>query len=105
MSNIFYALLCWDMASDRIQWKESIWMPLTAIVIPLAMWICDYILRKYNVNLNIPCLVNIFKNTLNSYDDSKGMELPPKLFKNNIPNSYDSHEVVVSPLNNNNIVL
>jgi hypothetical protein len=56
ISSLFYALLCWDMASDRTYWKDVIWIPVTAILLPLAMWLCYVMFSKYyfrNNNGNI----------------------------------------------------
>jgi hypothetical protein len=48
MSSVFYALLCWDMASDRVYWKDVLWIPTTGVTIPLAMWLCYNILIRIN---------------------------------------------------------
>jgi hypothetical protein len=47
MSSIFYALLCWKMASDRTYWKNLIWIPITAMVLPLAIWLSNILFNKY----------------------------------------------------------
>jgi hypothetical protein len=47
MSSIFYAFLCWDMASDRTYWKNVLWLPVTGMMLPLAMWLCYNMLSKY----------------------------------------------------------
>jgi hypothetical protein len=48
MSSVFYALLCWDMASDRTYWIDAVWIPVTAVLIPLAMWICYNTFQRYD---------------------------------------------------------
>jgi hypothetical protein len=47
MSSIFFAVLCWDMASDRVYWMKAVWIPITAMALPLAMWLFVVMLNKY----------------------------------------------------------
>ncbi len=47
MSSIFVAVMCWDMASDRTYWKTAVWIPASAMSLPLMMWLCYVTLNKY----------------------------------------------------------
>jgi hypothetical protein len=40
-------ILCWTMASDRMYWKNVIWIPNTAMVLPLAIWLSNIMFNKY----------------------------------------------------------
>lgn len=46
-SSIFFACLCWDMASDRTYWKDAIWLPLVALSIPCAVWSYFYWIQTH----------------------------------------------------------
>jgi hypothetical protein len=52
MSSIFFAVLGWDMASDRVYWKKAIWIPVTAMALPLAMWLFNVMLSRYYLIAN-----------------------------------------------------
>ncbi len=52
MSSVFYAFLCWDMASDRTYWKYAVWLPVTAIALPFAMWSSNYIFQRLQADRN-----------------------------------------------------
>jgi hypothetical protein len=47
MSSVFFALLCWDMASDTSLLKDAVWLPITAITIPLTMWLCYTVIKMH----------------------------------------------------------
>jgi hypothetical protein len=47
MSSVFFAVLCWDMASDRINWKNAVWIPVAALITPIVLWMIYYLLNKY----------------------------------------------------------
>jgi hypothetical protein len=54
MSSLFYALLCWDMASDRSYWNKVLWIPITAISLPLAMWLLLKLFRmRYGTSYSV----------------------------------------------------
>jgi hypothetical protein len=54
MSSIFIALLSWDVASDKVSWKESLWFPCVSISIPFILWLFNCIYwRYYNPIFNI----------------------------------------------------
>ncbi len=53
MSSLFYALLCWDMATDQIYWKKAVWIPVTAMALPVVMLIFHVMLSKYYFRTNI----------------------------------------------------
>ena len=87
MSSVFYAFLCWDMASDRVYWKDAIYIPLTAISIPIIIWLFNYIYDKYYYNNNnsnkkgvskseiistVSNSIHINNNNVNKYSDSSG---------------------------------
>jgi hypothetical protein len=47
MTSGFFALLCWDMASDRTYWKHAVWVAVTALVTPMIMWLCYLLYWRY----------------------------------------------------------
>jgi hypothetical protein len=47
MTSVFFALLCWDMASDKVYWKQAVWIPVITFAIPMVMWLCYFFWSKY----------------------------------------------------------
>jgi hypothetical protein len=70
MSSIFFAVLCWDMASDRVSWKKAVWIPVTTMALPLVMWLSNVMLRKYYFTANGQGIdIDIVIESNQSYDD------------------------------------
>ena len=49
-SAVFFGFICWDMAGDKVDWKGSIWAPLTVLSIPLLLWCCVVLFRYHRVD-------------------------------------------------------
>jgi hypothetical protein len=43
-SALFVATVCFDMSTDEVGWRASVWIPITTICVPIAIWICVQIL-------------------------------------------------------------
>jgi hypothetical protein len=97
MSSVFYALLCWDMASDRTYWKDAMWIPGTAVVLPFAMWSINYIFQRLQVSRGNTYSA-WYQNIQNVTEANRDIELI-KHSCGNIPNR-KMHDtgIVVSPL-------
>jgi hypothetical protein len=97
MSSVFYALLCWDMASDRTYWKDAMWIPVTAVALPFAMWLSNYIFERLQVsrgNTNSAW----YQYTQNVTETNRDTEFIIRISEN-IPNrKVDDTDIVVSPL-------
>ena len=46
-SAIFFSLLCWDMACDEVGWRDSLWVPLSAMSFPFILFMFDYLYRLH----------------------------------------------------------
>jgi hypothetical protein len=42
MSALFFSLLCWDMAGDRLGWRRASWAPIAVASVPACLRICFY---------------------------------------------------------------
>jgi hypothetical protein len=111
MSSIFCAVLCWDMASDRAYWKPVVWIPASAMSLPLLMWLCYVMLNKYYFGVSSQNIdVNVKNQQL-----SENVELPRLTFsqpaiadsdvnviwdinEDVIPSDCEHHSEVTSPL-------
>jgi hypothetical protein len=97
MSSVFYALLCWDMASDRTYWKDAMWIPVTALALPFAMWSSNYIFERLQVSRGNTYSA-WYQNTQNITETNRDTEFITRSSEN-IPNrKVDDTDIVVSPL-------
>jgi len=37
-SAVFFACVCWDLAGDEVDWRGSIWAPVTVLMVPVVLW-------------------------------------------------------------------
>lgn len=48
-SSMFFAVICWDMAGDKVDWIGSLWAPVIVLLIPLFLWsYIGYSSRQYS---------------------------------------------------------
>jgi hypothetical protein len=36
-SAVFFAFVCWDLAGDEVDWRGSIWAPVTVLMVPVVL--------------------------------------------------------------------
>jgi hypothetical protein len=97
MSSVFYALLCWDMASDRTYWKDAMWIPVIAVALPFAMWSSNHICRRLQVSRGNTYSA-WYQNTQNFAETNRDTEFIIRSSEN-IPNrKMHDTDIVVSPL-------
>jgi hypothetical protein len=99
MSSIFYALLCWDMASDRKYWRNAYWIPITALIIPFAMLLSYNLFQRHYTVSNI----EVFYNKELKQSVYKKFSKDVELISNDAHNDNDldvrDSEMVISPIN------
>ncbi len=97
MSSVFYAVLCWDMANDRTHWKDAVWIPVTAVVLPFAMWSSNYICQRLQVNRGNTYSA-WYQNTQNVTETNRDTELIIRSSGNMSNKNMHDTDIVVSPL-------
>jgi hypothetical protein len=85
------------MASDRTYWKDAMWIPVTAVALPFAMWSSNHIFQILQVSRGNTYSA-WYQNTQNVTETNRDTEIIIRISEN-IPNRkmYDT-DIVVSPL-------
>jgi len=55
-SALFFMFLCWDIATDEVGWLPSIWLPLTALCVPVVLYVLSrvHFAREQRQQLSAP---------------------------------------------------
>lgn len=87
-SCLFFAFLCWDIASDTVGWVPSCWIPITAFCSMPLMRFCYIAIQKYKYSLRIASLLerswmklretsfSIFQRTTGDHSNSDSPVIP-----------------------------
>jgi hypothetical protein len=46
-SALFFACVCWDVAGDEVDWRDSSWAPLSVLTFPLVLWVILFAHGRY----------------------------------------------------------
>jgi hypothetical protein len=101
MSSIFFALLCLDMACDRVHWNEAVWLPLLSISISISILLFYYLYEEYYMKESTVTIQSTHQNGDSLIEGhkspqiSKDIELRPSTFSSiNTRNNHMEQKII-----------